>query len=85
MQGKNKGRKLPFRRRPSKETHAPLTAFAPKQTSNDPPNEEPIPRVPRKFGSELSTIQFADDVDPKLVEPVLLCKFYMLSPVFHHG
>ncbi len=60
MLGKNRGRILPPRKRKPKKT-----ATVSHHTLPD--------IVPRKFGSDLSAIRFADAVEPRVVEVVLQC------------
>ena len=81
MQGKNRGKTLPPRKRKAKRTQEASTpsestaSFTPTTVSR-----QILPvTVPRKFGSDLSTIRFANAVEPRVVEVVLQCGLYLPS------
>jgi hypothetical protein len=88
MRGKNQGRKLPLRKKkpkagqeiPSSSFDAsakgihgsfalPSTAFV--------PNPVPAVTIPRSFGSGMSTISFADALEPGTIEVVLQCGLFL--------
>lgn len=82
MQGKNRGRILPPRKRKPKTTEIqdiPASSHSGLEERLVRPNPSsaivfhtavPV-TVPRKFGSSLSSVQFADAVDPGKVEVVI--------------
>ena len=81
MQGKNRGKTLPPRKRRPKRTQdvsnpsQSTASFTPTTVSR-----QILPvTVPRKFGSDLSTIRFANAVEPRVVEVVLQCGLYHSS------
>lgn len=87
MLGKNRGKTLPSRKRKPKWTQddASLLSESIEESSSTTTttSHHPLPvTVPRKFGSDLSAIQFASAVDPKVVEVVLRCRLYLLSVAF---
>ena len=75
MLGKNQGKTWPPRRREARES-------ADKFSSDETPGRRPSGSsitlshsvIPPKIGSDLSTVQFADAVEPSLVEVVFRCK-----------
>ena len=66
MLGKNRGKTLPQRKGKSRTTTAASRQLLPAT-------------VPRKFGSDLSPVPFADAVEPSVVEVVLHCGLCQMS------
>ena len=64
MIGKNRG----------KSRSVPQKPHMINQTTNPQADPDAAFVIPRKVGSDLSLIRFADSVDPTLVEVVLKCK-----------
>lgn len=86
MVGKNRGRRLPPRKTKRTNGQYPSTSSSSSSASGSPSTSlsisptvsDALVRVhtpsPRKFGSECSTVRFADNVEPGTVEVVLQCK-----------
>lgn len=82
MLGKNRGKKLPYRKRKPKETQDDVSLLsesvesstATTTTATTTSDHHLLVAVPRKFGSDLSAIQFASSVEPEVVEVVLHCR-----------
>jgi hypothetical protein len=71
MMGKNRGKKFPPQKRGSKRMQKG------PPTSTIPASHPILPvTTPRKFGSDVSTISFADAVEPATVEVVLKCELF---------
>ena len=81
MLGKNRGKTLPLRKKKLKRTQdASTPSESPASSTTTTVFRHILPvTVPRKFGSDLSTIRFADAVEPGAVEVVLQCGLYHLS------
>lgn len=86
MLGKNRGKTLPPRKRVPKRVQdlsslscdaSPASASGPNDLVGPPASSHcvlPV-TVPRKFGSDVSTIRFPDAVEPGTVEVVLKCEW----------
>lgn len=73
MIGKNRGKTRPLKRRARKGD-----ALSNDENLHVPQNPLIVSSrsvIPHKVGSELSTTQFADGVEPRTVNVVLQCKF----------
>lgn len=81
MLGKNRGKTLPPRKRKPKRTQdASTSSESPASSTTTTVSRHILPvTVPRKFGSDLSTIRFANTVEPRVAEVVLQCGLYHLS------
>ena len=81
MQGKNLGKTLPPREKKPKRTQdASTPSESPALFTPTAVSRQNLPiTVPRKFGSDLSTIRFANAVEPRVVDVVLQCGSYHLS------
>ncbi|MCJ1281112.1 hypothetical protein MMC26_000430 [Xylographa opegraphella] len=73
MLGKNRGKTLPLRKKKPRRTQdASNPSESPASSTTTTVSRHILPvTVPRKFGSDLSTIRFADAVEPAAVEVVL--------------
>ena len=81
MLGKNRGKTLPHRKKKlerSQDASTPSESPASSTTTTVSRRILPV-TVPRKFGSDLSTVRFADSVELGAVEVVLRCRLYHLS------
>ena len=88
MLGKNLGKTFPPRRRQSKKAQDMSSSDLPSESTSNSDEELlqpsassaisshlPLPvTFPRKLGSDVSTICFADATDPVMVEVVLQCE-----------
>lgn len=73
MLGKNRGKKFPLRRKPTRK--ATLTAKAPPKEVNSLTDcNESLIRVPRQIGSDLSSMAWADSVDVSTMATIMDCK-----------
>ena len=66
MIGKNRGRELPKQRGPRKKKNT-------KTKSLNPSDSVRVGTIPRWLTSKFSSVRFADDVEPALLEDVLNC------------
>ncbi|KAI1168182.1 hypothetical protein F5B18DRAFT_268850 [Nemania serpens] len=70
MLGKNRGKKFPLRRKPTRK--ATLTAKAPPKEVNSLTDcNESLIRVPRQIGSDLSSMAWADSVDVSTMATIM--------------
>ncbi|KFY32795.1 hypothetical protein V495_08731 [Pseudogymnoascus sp. VKM F-4514 (FW-929)] len=89
MIGKNRGKTLPHRKKKPKGTlddasllRESIEGSSTMATTTTTSHHAPLATVPRKLGSELSSIQFASAVEPEVVEVVLRFSFIAKKLLF---
>jgi hypothetical protein len=85
MLGKNR-RKRPSRRSVDEAVQQTFPIDSTLGKSKDPRipssmDDSALPRIPSKVGSDLSSIQFADNVDASVIETVIRCECIPLHPL----
>jgi hypothetical protein len=95
MQGKNRGRKLPSRKKKKPRVDQELSASSaspgdlhesllPPTVTASSPVSTISATLPRSFGSGMSTISFADNLEPGTIEVVLQCELVLAHLYFPH-
>lgn len=87
MKGKNKGKSYRSKRKDTGNSmHAGMTVEVepPKQGSTIW-DYRPLGFIPKRVGSELSFIPFADEVESSLAAPVVKCMYNRVLPIPPHS